>query len=90
MMSKNLFPPKIKLKPEVKEKILEHRLNSEIINQYIICQELGARLYENGTIATKTKIIHKLTLEDILECENEVQLENRFHTFKIRMFEDEK
>ena len=89
-MSKNPFPPKLKLKPEVKEKILEHRLNSEIINQYIICKELGAKIYENGTIATKTKVIHKLTLEDILECENEVQLENRFHTFKIRMFEDEK
>ena len=90
MMSKNPFPPKLKLKPEVKEKILEHKLSSEIINQYIICKELGAKIYENGTIATKTKIIHKLTLEDILECENEVQLENRFHTFKIRIFEDEK
>ena len=90
MMSKNLFPPKLKLKPEVKEKILEHKLSSEIINQYLICWELGARLYENGTIATKTKIIHKLTLQDVLECENEVQLENRFHTFKVRMFEDEK
>ena len=89
-MSKNSFPPKIKLKPEVKEKILEHKLSSEIINQYLICWELGARLYENGTIATKTKVIHKLTLEDILECENETQLENRFHTFKVRMFEDEK
>ena len=90
MMSKNPFPPKLKLKPEVKEKILEHKLSSEIINQYLICWELGARLYENGTIATKTKVIHKLTLEDILECENKVQLENRFHTFKVRMFEDEK
>ena len=89
-MSKNSFPPKIKLKPEVKEKILEHKLSSEIINQYIICKELGAKIYENGTIATKTKVIHKLALEDILECENEVQLENRFHTFKVRMFEDEK
>ena len=89
-MSKNSFPPKIKLKPEVKEKILEHKLSSEIINQYIICKELGAKIYENGTIATNTKIIHKLTLEDILECENEVKLENRFHTFKVRMFEDEK
>ena len=90
MMSKNPFPPKIKLKPEVKEKILEHKLSSEIINQYLICWELGARLYENGTIATKTKVIHKLTLKDVLECENETQLENRFHTFKVRMFEDEK
>ena len=90
MISKNPFPPKIKLKPEVKEKILEHKLYSEIISQYNICKELGAKIYENGTIATKTKVIHKLTLEDILECENEVQLENRFHTFKVRMFEDEK
>ena len=90
MMNKNKIPPKLKLKPEVKEKILEHKLCSEIINQYNICKELGARVYENGTIATNTKIIHKLTLEDILECENEVQLENRFHTFKVRMFEDEK
>ena len=89
-MSKNPFPPKIKLKPEIKEKILEHKLSSEIISQYIICWELGARIYENGTIATKTKVIHKLTLKDVLECENETQLENRFHTFKIRMFEDEK
>ena len=89
-MNKNPFPPKIKLKPEVKEKILEHKLSSEIINQYIICKELGAKIYETGTIATNTKIIHKLTLEDILECENEVQLQNRFHTFKIRIFEDEK
>ena len=89
-MSKNPLPPKIKLKPEVKEKILEHKLSSEIINQYLICWELGARLYENGTIATKTKVIHKLTLKDVLECENETQLENRFHTFKVRMFEDEK
>ena len=89
-MSKNPLPPKIKLKPEVKEKILEHKLSSEIINQYIICKELGAKIYENGTIATKTKVIHKLTLKDVLECENETQLENRFHTFKIRMFEDEK
>ena len=56
----------------------------------MICWEHEARIYENGTIATKTKVIHKLTLEDILECENEVQLENRFHTFKVRMFEDEK
>lgn len=90
MMSKNPFPPKIKLKPEIKETISKHKLCSEIINQYMICWELGARIYENGTISTKTKIIHKLTLEDILECENEVQLENRFHTFKVRMFEDEK
>ena len=89
-MKKDLFPPKIKLKPEVKEKILEHKLSSEIINQYNICKELGARIYETGTIATNTKIIHKLTLEDILKCENEVQLQNRFHTFKIRIFEDEK
>ena len=89
-MKKDLFPPKLKLKPEVKEKILEHKLCSEIINQYNICKELGARVYENGTIATNTKIIHKLTLEDILKCENEVQLQNRFHTFKIRIFEDEK
>ena len=89
-MSKNSFPPKIKLKPEVKEKILEHKLSSEIINQYIICKELGAKIYETGTIATNTKIIHKLTLEDILKCENEVQVQNRFHTFKIRIFEDEK
>ena len=90
MMSKNPFPPKIKLKPEVKEKILEHKLSSGIISQYNICKELGARIYENGTLATKTKVIHKLTLKDILECENETQLENRFHTFKVRMFEDEK
>ena len=89
-MKKDLFPPKLKLKPEVKEKILEHKLSSGIISQYNICKELGARLYENGTIATKTKVIHKLTLEDILKCENEIQLENLFHTFKIRMFEDEK
>ena len=89
-MNKNPFPPKLKLKPEVKEKILEHKLSSEITNQYIICKELGAKIYENGTIATKTKVIHKLTLEDILKCENEVQLQNRFHTFKIRIFEDEK
>ena len=89
-MNKNPFPPKTKLNPEVKEKILEHKLSSGIISQYNICKELGARIYENGTISTKTKIIHKLTLQDILECENETQLENRFHTFKVRMFEDEK
>ena len=89
-MNKNPFPPKIKLNQEVKEKILEHKLSSGIISQYNICKELGAKIYENGTIATKTKIIHKLTLQDVLECENEVQLENRFHTFKVRMFEDEK
>ena len=86
----NKISPKIILTQGVNEKIMEHKLSSEIINQYIICKELGARIYENGTIATKTKVIHKLTLEDILECENEVQLENRFHTFKVRMFEDEK
>ena len=90
MMSKNPFPPKIKLKPEIKETISKHKLCSEIINQYNICKELGARIYETGTIATNTKIIHKLTLEDILKCENEVQVQNRFHTFKVRMFEDEK
>ena len=93
-MSKNSFLPKIILTQGVNEKILEHKLSSEIINQYIICKELGARIYETGTIATRTKNIYgstyKLTLEDILECENEVQLENRFHTFKVRMFEDEK
>ena len=89
-MNKNKIPPKLKLNPEVKEKILEHKLSSGIIGQYNICKELGARIYENGTLATKTKVIHKLTLKDILECENETQLENRFHTFKVRMFEDEK
>ena len=89
-MKKDLFPPKIRLKPEVKEKILEHKLCSEIISQYNICKELGAKIYENGTISTRTKVIHNLTLDSILECENETQLENRFHTFKIRMFEDEK
>ena len=86
----NKISPKIILTQGVNEKIMEHKLSSEIINQYIICKELGARIYENGTISTKTKIIHKLKLEDILKCENEVQLENRFHTFKVRMFEDEK
>ena len=46
MMSKNPFPPKIKLKPEIEDTISKHKLCSEIINQYMICWELGARIYE--------------------------------------------
>lgn len=85
--TKDDFPANIKKKldDDVIKAIRSHQLKGYIINKYVTMKELGARIYPNGSISSQNK--NYIRLKDIMSCTTELQIDNFFHRFIMKMYD---